>query len=208
MKEWFFILIGLEGIVTLMRYVAIKSESYPWWSAFFAEFFAALIILIIATFVIPRYLDWRKRPDIPLINLETGEDTFSLGETETNYNTLLHLAIVNKKQVSLSNIFWHLYIPKVLNPIFRNGFSCSPKIHIMNGDEWLYYNGSIPGPLYPNRKSLFPHEIALTLEKTNEIKGYQIYYYFSTEYGTYPSKASSEHIFLKEPYVKVIEIKI
>jgi hypothetical protein len=86
-------------------------------------------------------------------------------------------------------IIWHLYLPKAINPKVDQipGFTLNYSTEEV--DNAFILQGKIEGPIYANSVS----KLFLTISGSFNVvpstwdKKIPLFYYFSTEYGNYPS---------------------
>ncbi len=163
------------------------SDPNPILSSFIGDLFAGLCILLVGTFLVPKYLEYRQKPKLLIKNRKTRDDIFLLTRAEYNYwEGSFSLAVYNAGPVTQRHWYWHLLIPEELQPnLVRAGRS---ETLVDRDRNWIHFLGSSSEPIYSHKSIVFPHELKVktTTRETNE---YKIYYYFSTEFGTYPPNA-------------------
>jgi hypothetical protein len=184
--------------------VFIHSGSSTFLEAFSAELIAGLVILIVGSFAVPRYLDWRRKPHLTIINPATRNSTFYLTKAGDGFwEATLELVIKNQTAFSQREWFWHIMIPTKLNPQFESldqTITCQNNDIATNGQTWRHYfgNATTKEVIFPKRTLRFNYRIKIkTSEK--EASKYQIHYYFNTEFGTSPSKADQIESIITNP---------
>lgn len=213
MQEGFrWVVVLLVVVVPIMKIVSEKTAGNSWWSSFSAELFAALISLAIASFLIPRYLESRKKPVFEVVNKVTSKPELELNisEDKSNYNGVFKLGVWNKTNTSYRDVYWHLYIPSDFNPRFRDGDGRNrEEIKGANGKVVCFkFSGQLKEPLYPYRRTTLVKELELTFQNGDnfDLNNSGIYYSFSTEYGVYPEGSKQKNVLLKEPDFGKIKI--
>lgn len=162
---------------------------------FFSNLLAGLIILIIGSFTVPWYLDWRKRPRLTIINPRTRNNKFTLTKTPDGlWESILELVIKNETTFSQREWFWHIIVPLELNPQFESldqTVTCQHNLIQINGYKWRHYFGSSTPKevIFPKRGLRFNYRIKVKTSKPDK-KEHRIYYYFNTEFGSWPPKAN------------------
>lgn len=170
------------------------SDTSPFWEALSAEIIAGLVLLVIGSFVVPWYLDRRRRPHLEIINPFTRTNKFYLTKASNeHWVATLDLVIKNEKRFSQREWFWHILIPLELNPQFESldqTITCQCNEIEVNGKKWRHYFGnSTPKEvIFPNRTLRFNYKIKVMTNLTDP-KNYKIHYYFNTEFGAWPTKA-------------------
>ena len=184
----------------------VLTSGGSFWEAFFAELFASLIVLTIASFLIPKYLDWRKKPKLTIINQRSRNDTFNLTRAADNsWEATLNLVIKNEGPTTQREWFWHLIVPLELQPqitMLDATVTCQANELKSGGQRWRHYFGSSTPKevIYSGRNLKFNYELKVKTTD-QQPKGYKIYYYFSTEFGTWPRKAMDLESVIDKPEV-------
>jgi hypothetical protein len=172
----------------------IHSGSSSFWEPFFSELFAGLIVLFIGSLAVPRYLDWRRRPHLSVINPVTRSDDFQLTKASDGFwEATLEFVIKNQTDFTQREWFWHIFIPAELNPQFESldqTIACQVNCVIVSGKSWRHYfgNSSPKEVIFPRRTLRFNYRIKVKTSK-KERDEYKIHYYFITEFGNWPKKA-------------------
>lgn len=200
---------------SLHHFYTIHSASQTFSSGFFSSFFgdlmAGLIIALLFSIFYPLYLDFRKKAKVTIINRDSRNKFFELTQSsDGQWEATLKLAIKNNGVATLNCCYYTFLIPSELNakPNFLTGIPNPEVVTFDIGQEeishnrllWKRWYGLIKDPQFPGRSYIYPYEIKI---KVHAKKEYKIYYYFSTEYGTYPEKAklideNLEHAFEDE----------
>lgn len=160
-------------------------------SSFIGDLFAGLMITILATFLIPTYLDWRKRPILEFKNRATRNEVCILTKNVGDrWEGTYQLMIQNIGAFTQQNIYWHIIIPNELEVSFSEFNKNSPlPYEIVQGSGKLYkhFSGEEQRPIWSKSNLTFPYE--MKIKTTKKVLGQnKIYYYFSTEFGTSPRR--------------------
>lgn len=169
---------------------------------------AAAIIALIARL---GFSHWR-RPKLEMDFASTAVSEKELtvlanGKTETSFTLLFRN---NHKFISLkSTVYWHLVIPDYVSitvkPIgdARKHASADEVEHSASGVR--HVTGHIDTPLYISSALQIPFHFTL---RCDEVRAYEIGYWFSTEYGKIPAVAAKlDHDFLGA-YKKIPKLKL
>ena len=184
----------------------IGGRTDSFFNTFFAEFLASFIVLIIGSIFIPKYLDWRKKPHLIIFNALTRNKIFHLTKSQDGFlESTLDLTIKNKGLTTQREWFWHLIVPPELQSQIRSLdalITCQSEDLFSAGRKWKHYLGSSQPKevIYIGRNLRFNYELKIKTLK-REQSDYKIYYYFSTEFGTWPKNAEKIESVIENPSV-------
>jgi hypothetical protein len=156
------------------------------WPAFFAELFAGFLLLVLGTFFLPPYLEWRQRPKLKLFDTKSGDQDFKWSErADKKFETTLHLSIQNMGKSTLDSFYWEIYIEKdiaIATPAAVTHPDDFP-IERREGDKFLRLYGYIKRPLFSMDEIEFPYQLKLLSSSRRTLK---IPYFFRTSWGARP----------------------
>lgn len=156
----------------------LKFENF--WANFFADFIAGAILLVAGSILLPRYLEYRKRPKLKMV--------FKPGLAKNKNNTYagnLDLGVENNGEHTISHFYWHLFVPQDVNVHFLP--NSKPPTVQTNGN-WRHFSALEESPVYPKRTFTIG---ALNVNDA-PTENFRMYSFFSTEFGTDPHNFNSE----------------
>jgi hypothetical protein len=153
--------------------------------AFWSTFLGTLIISLAAAFWLNRATDLFKKPKLTLVvkQNEFYRDTILLSERKDgDYEASFHLAIRNDGNQTLRSEqgYWHTYITETEG---KTPFSVP--------GETNHQRDLIRESIYPHSFTDIGFEWKFKIEKEN-LKGAEVPYFFSTEYGHFPETVSMD----------------
>ncbi|MCF7864994.1 MAG: hypothetical protein K9M11_00620 [Candidatus Pacebacteria bacterium] len=163
-------------------------DASPFWSAFFAQLLATLIVVIIGSVVIPPILKWRKRTKLKFFKTHTFfSKNFELTESsDGEYEATLHLSIKNFGSETVERFYWEMYFPKemsvelVTKPPYPRYFTTNHQ----KGNKYLRHYGYVELPLFSLDEVDFVYEIKVKIKEKKKIK---IFYFFNSDNGVSPA---------------------
>ncbi len=159
---------------------------------FFIELSVSLITLAVGSYVIPTYLDWRKKPHLEIVNPVNGNYIFDLTKsTDDKWEASIDFVIKNKGLATQKEWFWHLFVPLELSHQSRIFDSATGSIQhdvVSSGNKsWRHYFNTIPSTKMIYAKRSLKLNFGLDIKTSDsESREYKIYYYFVSEFGTWP----------------------
>lgn len=148
-------------------------------TAFWSAFLSSLIIALAAGFWLNRASDLFKKPMLRFVIKQNGlyRDTILLSQRhDGDYEASFYLAIRNDGTQTLKpgQGYWHTYI---LETEGATPFTVA--------GEKNHQRGLISDAVYPNSFTDIGHEWKFLIKK-DHLKGAEIPYFFSTDYGYFP----------------------
>jgi hypothetical protein len=154
-------------------------DSSPFLTAMFASLLSGVTIAVLFSLVFPRYYyKSLRKPKLFFLTRNIRERNIQLtNASDGNFEASAVLVIKNDGLETLRDFYWHLFIPKQLNPnlvplaLIKESYQID-NIKDNEGNEWTHFNSLTSEPLYPNSYMKFPYEIKI---KTSEAKKYKIF---------------------------------
>lgn len=179
----------METIACLIKTI----DTSPFWSSLTSN----LIVVILLGIFLPWYLSYIKRPKkLDFFLRESRADsTKAIKQDSGDFIYVIEPVFRHLSGETFQNdIYWHMYIPKFLNPIVE---SLGPDTVPMqreeksgNGEIFIHFSGKFPGPIFTGTTHAFHYKFSgtfeLPVEQKKENHEITIYYFFLTEYGNYP----------------------
>jgi len=174
---------------------AVTSSSFS--ETFWAEFAASLIITVLGATLIPKYLDWRKRPKLEFRNRTSRTNHCVLTVSQDDkWEGSFQLAIRNEGPTTQRDIYWHILIPNELEVTLTpfDAREPTPGYEILRNSRIAYkhFSGEEKRSIFSRTGLTFPYEMKLKTP-TNRRQIHKIYYYFRAEFGTSPARAEKYH---------------
>lgn len=166
-------------------------ESSSVLSSFTGDFLAGALLLLIGSFLVPFLLDRRKAPLLVLRERVSKSTTLVLSKAvDGNWEGSFHLAIKNLGQTTQTHWYWRLLVPNELQPhLVTDGITVPNEEVLAYGEmKWKSFYGDSTSPIYSLRSYHFPYTLKVKADTQKKVHQ-SIFYYFSTEFGTSPSKA-------------------
>lgn len=160
-------------------------DSSPFWSSFLADLFAGLLILILASWLIPKLFRWREMPSVRLLDFKRRKDAFVFTSAGTEWETSLRLIIQNRGNKTLEKYYWEMYIENGLT-VELPRIATQPghaTIASEAGEKFTRWYGYMVLPIFPLDDVDFPIEIKIKLQARRSVT---IFYFFRTDYGQSP----------------------
>src|SRR5258708_1869660 len=109
-------------------------DPVAFFTAFWAEFLAGFILLVLGSVVIPAYLRFRNRPKLKLRSRVDGKNVFVLTQSQDkSWHTCITLDIQNRGYKTMERFYWEIFLEKDL-------LSEAPELAIKyaDGKEWTH----------------------------------------------------------------------
>jgi len=154
--------------------------------SFLSNFFADVAALFLASVLLPFALSWRELPKVALVNTKGRQQRFKFSKTvDEQWETTLTLNIRNGGRHTLEKYYWEIYFPHNLVCELEKAIAYEEKIPTLTevGERFTRVYGYMEVPLFTLDDIPFPYRLKI---KTKEKHKATIYYFFRTEYGTYP----------------------
>lgn len=180
----------MEHIVGILKYIENSS--------FLSSLLSGLLVAGLFGLLFPYYFEYKKKPkNLELFFRDNGTDTLGFNKDESGkLSYSIELAFRHAHgQAFYNHIYWHIYIPKFLNPIATSlGPNTLPTTRIEENDDgvFVHFSGKITEQVFPETTHWFHYKFTGSIEDNQvQIENKQkitIYYFNSTEYGNYPKK--------------------
>lgn len=177
----------------ILSYLPKVVEQSSFFSSFYSNLAAALIIAALFSIIYPRIQQALLRPKLQLLVGKKARKNVELTVAKDgNWEATLTLIIKNNGSATLRDVYYALFFPVVLKPQLPNRLSDDATIQAtpLLGSNWVKIHGIIRSPIYPKRLLTFPFQIKVKTEPTS-ISDWVMLYFFSTEYGMYPRGAEA-----------------
>lgn len=154
-----------------------------------SNIFSGVLLTILGTLLIPKYIDWRNRPNVKIFfkvsNKYQENLSLEFGQIKDGFD----LSIKNYGLKTYREVYWNLSVSNKVKIVFKpDKDNHVPQRRPLPNSDFDIISGLIREPLYPGRICAFSPAI-ISWQFPMEINEYQFYYYFSTEYGLSPKKA-------------------
>ncbi|MFH1046690.1 MAG: hypothetical protein V1738_00135 [Patescibacteria group bacterium] len=175
--------IALLAALTAVIFVADLLDlipTGPFWESLFAGLLSGAIIVSLVVLLLPAYL---RSLFAPQVSLEPEEDFALSRYLDSRLKGSLRLQIRNDGRNSIKSFYWHLIIPRALNPVVQD--TRGRIIGARKLGEYDYIHGLVENqPVFPNCSLELPIRVALDTADNRE--KWQIKYSLSTEFGHCP----------------------
>ncbi|MCX6715664.1 MAG: hypothetical protein NT077_01445 [Candidatus Taylorbacteria bacterium] len=171
--------------ITLSAFI----DSSPFWSSFFAQLFATLIVVIIGSFLAPPIIRWRQRAKMKfrIVNYRKSKaHNFVTGEADLS-EYILYLSVKNSGKKTVERFYWEMYIDKnytselVPKPPYPNHYTMHKEV----GKKFTRYYGYVEMPIFPLDAIDFVFEVRFTRPEKEIVSN--IYYCFRNDFGDSPA---------------------
>ena len=178
---------GIAALAALIAIVFVADllgliPTGPFWENLFAGVLSGLIIMIAVALLLPHYL---KIYFAPRVRLQPDE-TFRLTRYfDGRYKGTLLLSIRNDGTRTLKSFYWHLIVPRGLNPVVQD-----LKGRIIGArkiGDYEYIRGLVDDrPVFPSSNLELPIRVAF--DTADARPDWEIKYSLTTEYGHFPKE--------------------
>lgn len=183
-------------------------DSSPFWSAFFAQLLATLIVVIIGSIIVPPILTWFARTKMIFYKNHTRRETkFYFSESKDGeYESTLHLSVGNLGKKTVERFYWEMYTDKDLdvNLVTKPPYPHYFTTHQEERGKMLRLYGYIEMPIFPLDNIDFVFEMKFKVKKRRKI---DIHYYFRSDNGDSPAWAWIALGFKKYSWLKTLTIE-
>lgn len=165
------------------------TTSTAFWENFWANFSSSLLVLFIASVLIPFFLQWRELPSVRLFNRRTRRNKFEWVKKDGDeWVATVGLSVQNRGRRTLEKYYWEIYLEKGLQIGFDRTVVLEEKVPTLceEGEKYWRYYGYMEVPIFQYDDIQFPYTFRIYVK---EKKPLTIYYFFRTEYGTAPMNA-------------------
>ncbi len=154
----------------------------PFWENLFAGVIAAVFVLVLVALLYPSYARILKAPQVIL----EPDEEFELSRyLDGRLKGVLRLNIYNEGRDTVRLFYWHLIIPRKLNPVVQD--LRGRIIGARKMGEYDYIRGLVDTqPVFPNCSLELP--VRIQLDTVDNREQWQIKYSLSTENGHYPAE--------------------
>lgn len=156
------------------------------WSSFFAELAAGMVLLAFASWLIPKFIRWKEMPNVRFLDFKRRKEAFIFTPTSNGeWQTTLHLIIQNRGSRTLEKYYWEIFVENGVSIDLQQipNHPASANFALERGEEFSRLYGYMALPIFPLDDVDFPFEIKLNITSQ---KSLTLYYFFRTEYGQYP----------------------
>lgn len=211
-SSFIFVLLVPETTAIKNTFVGLINgvESSSFLSSFFANLVAGILLTILGYLVFPRLLRLWHKPEVRFFMRGGGRGTiFKMTRVENeDWKGTVRLRIQNSGHDTLKQYYWHLLIPSILNStIVQDGGGGKLQSEFYDDSDLVHWKGDIKDSLFIDTSFAFPFEIKI---KTSLPGHWNIFYWFSTEFGMFPQKAklmdTDARMVIEKGYLGKLEI--
>lgn len=172
----------------------------------FLSLIQAVALLLIAwitglvKWLVNKIIGWFKKLESLQFQFnQTNNDTLKISQSDSGeyeYSFLLDLTHL-KGSVFNNKIYWHLYMPKTLNPDIGQIPGYITSFSKETVEQVVHIQGEISGPIYPHSVSTIFLSISGKFRissKTPVVSRIPLYYFFRTEFGSYPKEFNKNNV--------------
>lgn len=178
-------------MVTISPRYILTSNMSSFAESFLANFLSGLLLLIIASAIVPFFLRFLYRPRVELMNDDIRgfkRNRFKSQPTNERFEAILNLSIYNGGNKTLEKYYWEIYYENATNVELETAIIYESKVSIQKqiGPSYTRIYGYLEMPIFPLDQLEFPYR--LKIQKDSQ-KPLRLYYYFRTPYGESPMLA-------------------
>lgn len=177
----------MDTQITFWGLVWDSIESSQFLSSFWGDLIAGLILLALASWLVPKYLRWRNRPRLLMINASTRKPRWKFTLAQNGqWSSYAKLVIRNRGNKTIERFYWEMYVKPGASVKFEQSITGNTKyspFYVENKDNYRRFYGFIEAPIFPLESIDFNYAIYITSEERVPVN---IYYYFKTDQGQYP----------------------
>lgn len=157
-----------------------------YWESFWSNFLSSLLVLFIASLLLPWAFSSRDMPSVYLANPKTRRNRFEFTRsTDDEWQTTVDLRVVNRGRKTLNRYYWELFIPKGVNYHMDRVVDYEEKMPLVKEtfDRYVRLTGFMEAPIFTIDTIHFPYAVKIKQKERHPVR---IYYRFRTEYGESP----------------------